>query len=112
MNRIQLINIALVMPVARTAGDLPANQANGAALTSLRAGNQHRRITTGAPKDQPTGELAIITATSRPTKLVNTLPSNIRHAARRRGSRGSNKANSTDFSTTARCQYKNRAGKS
>src|SRR6266404_2007069 len=45
--------------------------------------------------------LAIITATSSPTKLVSTLPRNIRQAARRRGRRRSKTANSTDFTTTA-----------
>src|SRR5262249_55720674 len=50
---------------------------------------------------QAAGALAIITATITPTKLVNTFPSNIRHAARRRGRRVSNSANSTDLTRTA-----------
>ena len=54
-----------------------------------------------APINQKLGALAIITATRSPTKLVNTLPRNIRQAARRRGSRRSKTANSTDFKTTA-----------
>jgi len=101
MNRMQLATIAPVMAPATAAGDLRDNQGNGAALTSLRVGSQQRAQTSGAPISQKLGALAIITATRSPTKLVNTLPRNIRQAARRRGSRRSKTANSTDFKTTA-----------
>src|SRR5215469_5186188 len=101
MNKIQLATIAALMIPAREPGDIWASHANGAALTSLRAGNQHRKQTTGTPMNQALGALAIIIATTRPTKLVNTLPRNIRQAARRRGSRRSKMANSTDFRITA-----------
>src|ERR1041384_1386084 len=101
MNKMLLATMAPLMIPARVAGKFRAGHVNGAALTSLRVGNQHRKQTTGTPMSQILGELAIIKATSRPTKLVNTLPRNIRQAARRRGSRRSKTANNTDFNTTA-----------
>ena len=45
------------------------------------SGNQQRKLTTGSPTSKIPGELAIMTATSRPTKLVNILPRNIHQAA-------------------------------
>src|ERR1700721_2746463 len=101
MKKMQLATIAPVMIPARTAGGMRANDASGAVFTSLRDGIQHRPQTSGIAKSQRAGALAIITATTRPTKLVNTLPRNIRQAACKRGSRRSKKANSTDFKTTA-----------
>jgi hypothetical protein len=101
MNKTQLASRALVMITATTAGDVRANHAKGATLTSLRDGSQHRRQTSGSPINQIPGELAIITATSSPTKLVSTLPRNIRQAARTGGRRRSKTANSTDFAITA-----------
>lgn len=89
------------MVAESAAGDIRASHASGAALTSLRDGSQHREQTTGTPMSQKLGALAIITATSRPTKLVRTFPRNIRQAARKRGSRRSKTANSADFTTTA-----------
>ena len=101
MNRKQLATRALVMITARFAGGVRANHARGAAFTSLRDGSQHRKQTSGTPISQMPAPLAIITATSRPTRLVSTLPRNIRQAARRGGSRRSKTANNTDFTTTA-----------
>ena len=92
MNRMQLAIKAPVIATARAAGDMVASHGNGAALTSLREGSQQRKLTSGTPMTQIPAEVAIITATIRPTKLVNTLPRNIRQAACRRGSRLSKKA--------------------
>ena len=101
-NRMQLATRAVVMIPARPAGDIRDNHASGAALTSLREGSQHRKQTSGTPTNQIPGALAIITATSSPTKLVNTFPRNIRQAAFQRGRRLSKTAKSTDFTTTAK----------
>ena len=83
------------------AADIRANHASGATLTSRRDGSQHRTQTSGTPTTQIPAPLAIIIATSRPTTLVSTLPTSISQAARRRGRRRSNTANSADFTITA-----------
>src|SRR5579859_2752329 len=101
MKKMQLATIEPVMSPARTEGGTRVNHVSGAAFTSLRDGIQHRPQTSGTATSQMAGALASITATTKPIKLVNTFPSNIRQAACKRGSRRSKKANSTDFSTTA-----------
>src|SRR5208282_2948877 len=101
MNRTQLASMAPVMIMARFAGCVRPNHASGATLTSLLEGSQHKRQTIGTPMSQIPAPLAIIPVTSRPTKLVSTLPRNIRQAARRRVRRRSKTANSADFTTTA-----------
>src|SRR5580700_1977948 len=101
MNRMQLASRALVMIPATPAADILANHARGAILTSLRDGSQHRTLTSGTPTIQIPTPLAIITPTSTPTKLVSTLPTNIRQAARRCGRLRSNTANNADFTMTA-----------
>jgi hypothetical protein len=108
----QLATIAPVITPASVAGDLRANQAKGAALTSLRVGSQQRAQTRGAPISQKLGALAIITATRSPTKLVKMLPRNIRQAASTRGSRRSKKAKQHRFQYHSSGQYKHRAGQS
>src|SRR5450755_1078683 len=93
----QLASSAAVIIPATARGEVRASHARGATLTSLRDGSQHRKQTSGTPTTQIPAPLAIITATSRPTKLVSTLPRNIRQAARRRGRLRSKTVNRADF---------------